>query len=59
MGVDSSAYFRDVQDHLRRLAVRADSQRERLTGAVHLADNAWKGGLVSTVTRARADRAKR
>ncbi len=40
LGADSSAYFRDVQDHLRRLAVRADGQRERLTGAVHLADNA-------------------
>jgi magnesium transporter len=37
---DSTAYFRDVQDHLRRLAVRADAQRERLTSAIHLADSA-------------------
>jgi len=39
LGHDSSAYFRDVQDHLRRLALRADGQRDRLTGAIHLADS--------------------
>jgi magnesium transporter len=39
LGTDSSAYFADVQDHLRRLAVRADSERDRLTGAIHLADS--------------------
>lgn len=37
---ESTAYFRDVQDHLRRLALRADGQRERLTAAIHLADSA-------------------
>jgi magnesium transporter len=39
LGSDASAYFADVQDHLRRLAVRADSERDRLTGAIHLADS--------------------
>jgi magnesium transporter len=39
LGTDSSAYFADVQDHLRRLAVRAESERDRLTGAIHLADS--------------------
>jgi magnesium transporter len=39
LGTDSTAYFADVQDHLRRLALRADSERERLTGAIHLADS--------------------
>jgi magnesium transporter len=39
LGADASAYFADVQDHLRRLALRADSERERLTGAIHLADS--------------------
>jgi magnesium transporter len=39
LGSDSAAYFADVQDHLRRLAVRAESERDRLTGAIHLADS--------------------
>jgi magnesium transporter len=39
LGSDASAYFADVEDHLRRLSLRADSERERLTGAIHLADS--------------------
>lgn len=38
LGDVSQAYFRDVQDHLYRLAGRADAQRDRLTSAIHLAE---------------------
>jgi magnesium transporter len=43
LGDVSQAYFRDVQDHLYKLAGRAESQRDRLTGAIHLAE-----GITST-----------
>lgn len=51
LGDESSAYLRDVQDHLRRLAVRADAQRDRLTGVVHLADNAVNTRLTKASER--------
>jgi magnesium transporter len=43
LGDVSKAYFRDVQDHLYRLSDRAAAQRDRLTGAIHLAE-----GMTST-----------
>jgi magnesium transporter len=43
LGDVSQAYFRDVQDHLYKLASRAESERDRLTGAIHLAE-----GITST-----------
>jgi magnesium transporter len=43
LGDLSEAYFRDVQDHLYRLSDRAAAQRDRLTGAIHLAE-----GITST-----------
>ena len=43
LGHVSQAYFRDVQDHLYRLAGRSEGQRDRLTGAIHLSE-----GITST-----------
>jgi magnesium transporter len=43
LGDVSQAYFRDVQDHLYKLASRSEGQRDRLTGAIHLAE-----GMTST-----------
>jgi magnesium transporter len=43
LGDVSQAYFRDVQDHLYKLASRAEGERDRLTGAIHLAE-----GITST-----------
>jgi len=43
LGDVSQAYFRDVQDHLYKLAGRAEAERDRLTGAIHLAE-----GITST-----------
>ncbi|HEY8582627.1 MAG TPA: magnesium transporter CorA family protein [Capillimicrobium sp.] len=40
LGAASADYFRDVGDHLRRLAGRADSDRDRLMGVLDMADNA-------------------
>lgn len=51
LGHDSAAYFADVQDHLRRLTVRADTERERLTGAIHLADSVTNNRLARASER--------
>jgi magnesium transporter len=47
----STAYFADVQDHLRRLALRADTERERLTAAIHLADSVTNTRLAKASER--------
>lgn len=40
LGAESADYFRDVQDHLRRLAGRADADRDRLMAVIDMADSA-------------------
>jgi magnesium transporter len=51
LGAEAAAYFADVQDHLRRLAIRADTERERLTGAIHLADSVTNTRLAKASER--------
>lgn len=51
LGRAAEVYFADVQDHLRRLAIRADAERERLTAAIHLADSVTNTRLAKASER--------
>lgn len=51
LGSASADYFRDVQDHLRRLAERADGDRDRLMAIFDMADSAATARLSYIVER--------
>ncbi|HWV88003.1 MAG TPA: magnesium transporter CorA family protein, partial [Capillimicrobium sp.] len=51
LGPGAAAYLRDVQDHLHRLTDRADAERDRLTGLVHLSEDMTNTRLAAASER--------